>query len=144
MIDPRLAIGPLPSSCFSKALSCASLYDPSTNHDFRRRRLLVLTVSFKSSFLSFPFRPPIYLHKLHKSSIVFLSPGLTTHHLRHFRLPFLGPFLRYVVKHYLDGFSHPCPEMDNWRVAVLGDGGVGKTALAVQVYVYLCILVHVF
>lgn len=23
--------------------------------------------------------------------------------------------------------------MDNWRVAVLGDGGVGKTALAVQV-----------
>jgi len=24
-------------------------------------------------------------------------------------------------------------EMDNWRVAVLGDGGVGKTALAVQV-----------
>ena len=22
--------------------------------------------------------------------------------------------------------------MDNWRVAVLGDGGVGKTALAVQ------------
>ena len=25
------------------------------------------------------------------------------------------------------------PEMDSWRVAVLGDGGVGKTALAVQV-----------
>jgi GTPase SAR1 family protein len=24
-------------------------------------------------------------------------------------------------------------EMDSWRVAVLGDGGVGKTALAVQV-----------
>jgi hypothetical protein len=24
-------------------------------------------------------------------------------------------------------------EMDHWRVAVLGDGGVGKTALAVQV-----------
>ncbi|KAJ8084292.1 hypothetical protein PM082_003060 [Marasmius tenuissimus] len=24
--------------------------------------------------------------------------------------------------------------MDNWRVAVLGDGGVGKTALAVQTY----------
>jgi len=24
-------------------------------------------------------------------------------------------------------------DMDNWRVAVLGDGGVGKTALAVQV-----------
>ena len=23
--------------------------------------------------------------------------------------------------------------MDSWRVAVLGDGGVGKTALAVQV-----------
>jgi GTPase SAR1 family protein len=23
--------------------------------------------------------------------------------------------------------------MDNWRIAVLGDGGVGKTALAVQV-----------
>jgi hypothetical protein len=23
--------------------------------------------------------------------------------------------------------------MDNWRVAVLGEGGVGKTALAVQV-----------
>jgi len=29
----------------------------------------------------------------------------------------------------------PCNdvEMDNWRVAVLGDGDVGKTALAVQV-----------
>ena len=26
-------------------------------------------------------------------------------------------------------------DMDNWRVAVLGDGGVGKTALAVQVYI---------
>ena len=25
--------------------------------------------------------------------------------------------------------------MDSWRVAVLGDGGVGKTALAVQVRV---------
>jgi GTPase SAR1 family protein len=24
-------------------------------------------------------------------------------------------------------------QMDNWRVAMLGDGGVGKTALAVQV-----------
>lgn len=23
--------------------------------------------------------------------------------------------------------------MENWRVAILGDGGVGKTALAVQV-----------
>lgn len=23
--------------------------------------------------------------------------------------------------------------MDSWRIAVLGDGGVGKTALAVQV-----------
>ena len=37
--------------------------------------------------------------------------------------------------------------MDHWRVAVLGDGGVGKTALAVQVmkdillvYVYLLTL----
>jgi hypothetical protein len=28
-------------------------------------------------------------------------------------------------------------EMDSWRVAVLGDGGVGKTALAVQVSVCL-------
>lgn len=27
--------------------------------------------------------------------------------------------------------------MDSWRVAVLGDGGVGKTALAVQVGVVL-------
>ena len=27
----------------------------------------------------------------------------------------------------------PGAEMDSWRVAVLGDGGVGKTALAVQV-----------
>jgi len=27
--------------------------------------------------------------------------------------------------------------MDNWRVAVLGDGGVGKTALAVQVRPHL-------
>jgi hypothetical protein len=26
--------------------------------------------------------------------------------------------------------------MDSWRVAVLGDGGVGKTALAVQVSPY--------
>lgn len=30
-------------------------------------------------------------------------------------------------------FSFFPPLMDNWRVAVLGDGGVGKTALAVQV-----------
>ncbi len=28
--------------------------------------------------------------------------------------------------------------MDNWRVAVLGDGGVGKTALAVQVSTLVC------
>jgi len=27
--------------------------------------------------------------------------------------------------------------MDSWRVAVLGDGGVGKTALAVQVCVFI-------
>ncbi|KAJ3978436.1 ras protein, partial [Lentinula detonsa] len=24
--------------------------------------------------------------------------------------------------------------MDNWKIAILGDGGVGKTALAVQTY----------
>ncbi|KAF7982086.1 hypothetical protein HWV62_30399 [Athelia sp. TMB] len=30
--------------------------------------------------------------------------------------------------------SRSCSDMDSWRVAVLGDGGVGKTALAVQTY----------
>ena len=33
--------------------------------------------------------------------------------------------------------AHKKLEMDNWRVAVLGDGGVGKTALAVQVRPHL-------
>jgi GTPase SAR1 family protein len=33
----------------------------------------------------------------------------------------------------VNGSDHSDTEMDNWRVAVLGDGGVGKTALAVQV-----------
>lgn len=33
----------------------------------------------------------------------------------------------------VNGSDHIDTEMDNWRVAVLGDGGVGKTALAVQV-----------
>jgi hypothetical protein len=32
--------------------------------------------------------------------------------------------------------------MDSWRVAVLGDGGVGKTALAVQVGRFPCVLTH--
>ncbi|KAJ3541217.1 hypothetical protein NM688_g6115 [Phlebia brevispora] len=31
-----------------------------------------------------------------------------------------------------NSYSAPAPDMDSWRVAVLGDGGVGKTALAVQ------------
>ena len=38
--------------------------------------------------------------------------------------------------------------MDSWRVAVLGDGGVGKTALAVQVssrpFVFLLVLTSGF
>lgn len=34
--------------------------------------------------------------------------------------------------HSLDRLLITCRRMDNWRVAVLGDGGVGKTALAVQ------------
>ena len=32
--------------------------------------------------------------------------------------------------------------MDNWRVAVLGDGGVGKTALAVQVSILNIVLLR--
>ena len=32
-----------------------------------------------------------------------------------------------------DSGSQHAAEMDHYRVAVLGDGGVGKTALAVQV-----------
>jgi hypothetical protein len=31
------------------------------------------------------------------------------------------------------GWPHDWDEMDQWTVAVLGDGGVGKTALAVSV-----------
>lgn len=34
--------------------------------------------------------------------------------------------------------------MDNWRVAVLGDGGVGKTALAVQVSTGVSLSLHTY
>ncbi len=34
--------------------------------------------------------------------------------------------------------------MDNWRVAVLGDGGVGKTALAVQVRFVVAAPCHLY
>ena len=42
------------------------------------------------------------------------------------QLSFCRP--RHTLAHHTPGV-----EMDSWRVAVLGDGGVGKTALAVQV-----------
>jgi hypothetical protein len=47
------------------------------------------------------------------------------------------PFLRFVPTTSPNLNSKPTHfksrDMDYWRVAVLGDGGVGKTALAVQV-----------
>jgi hypothetical protein len=59
--------------------------------------------------------------------------------IHHF--PLFSFFLSEVLCYRLTSLQQPAhpraTEMDHWRVAVLGDGGVGKTALAVQVSLHI-------
>ena len=148
-----LRLGSLKSSLFP-------IYDPARFHDesvpFQSPSILPLIS--KSIFLSNSHPPPSSdspSSPPHTSSLAPPIPNFQHHHLtlslslsRYpfpnlpltgtsspplLLLPLFPAFLSFRSIPFLISHSLPQHEMDSWRVAVLGDGGVGKTALAVQV-----------
>src|SRR5882724_8022115 len=64
------------------------------------------------------------------------KPGLSIHWALNY-----AELRMFVGAHKMECYSSQpyalATKMDSWRIAVLGDGGVGKTALAVQVSSHL-------
>lgn len=80
----------------------------------------------------------VFLHPFPPQTFPFISVLLSRRHST--ALTFTSSLIRNRLSSQRT-FLHELLQvtMDNWKVAVLGDGGVGKTALAVQVRTLCCI-----
>jgi len=114
------------------------------SHDFARPHttfLFPFDPSLSPPFSIFFSKFFLYLH--HRSTPPLSFPALPLCSPTQLRFP--SPFSPSIVIKVCFTYSlilltshlipPSLPDMDCWRVAVLGDGGVGKTALAVQVCV---------
>lgn len=134
----RLSSAPSSFSPPPTTLSCSVLGRSSCLHFYDFARFCTTYSSFPLPFLFSPGTFPF--HRLRSASLS-LSLYLTHHCLdsdypaQHFsNLTHLLFFPAKIL------FCRRA--MDSWRVAVLGDGGVGKTALAVQASHFPCVLTH--
>ena len=104
-------------------------------HELARRPSESFLLQSHFFLLSAPPYSPILPIRFAK--LFVLRTPYETYQIVHRLRSLTTPFLRYLSLSWRSTRSSPphslSQKMDNWRVAVLGDGGVGKTALAVQV-----------